>query len=106
MALSVTIQLNVTPLADNQVWFADAESWLNYWRALNLEATFDPAENAVYTDVPFNTGLPYLDISGGVGDVPTQDQFESLLADYAALKTAYRNLILTLKAAGYIEEAE
>lgn len=106
MALNVNIQLNVPALVDGEIWFADATSWSNYWRGLNLAATFDPSANALYVNVPYDNTLAYTNVASGVGMVASQAQFTSLLAAYAALNTSFQEMRTAMKAAGFITNAQ
>jgi len=106
MALNVNIQLNVPALIDGEDWFVDATAWSNYWRGLNLVATFNPSANNLYVNVPYDNTLAYVNVASGVGMVASQAQFVSLLAAYAALNTNYQELRDAMKAAGFITNSQ
>lgn len=108
MALTVNINLDVPDLEDNGVAFANNAAWKNYWSNINLTATFDPAVNDLYNEVPINGALTYteFELEGNVYDVVGKLQFDNLLAAYAALNNSYKNLRDVLKAAGLITESQ
>ena len=103
MPLTVSINLDVPELQDNGVAFQNAAAWTNYWSNVQLVATFDPVTNTKYTDIVYDNTLSFVTISGN--EVPTKAQFNSLLADYTALKVNYKNLLNVLKAAGLITQS-
>lgn len=103
-----TITFHVTPLTDNQVWFANADAWNNYWE--NITATFeiDGADTTLYVESPYDTDLvPVVFNYGGIDYVITQAaQFDSLLAEVNTLNNNYKLMRNELKLAGLITNSQ
>lgn len=108
MALTATIVLEVPPLPDADVWFANADAWLNYWRDIGATVTFDSAENALYVPVAFDNLIEYIaiDVNGDVFNLVPQAMFESLKARLDAMEASYQDLRTAMKDADFIEEAQ
>jgi hypothetical protein len=104
MPLTANINLSVPPLPDNQVWFADAASWLNYWKDINVNVVFDGATTVVYNQSPYDGTLNFvrLSIDGVDQDMPSLALHNSLVAAFAALNVDYIALKTALKNAGII----
>lgn len=104
MALTVSFSLDVTPLPDNEVWFANSAAWTNYWRNLTISAELDSAANAIYVEVPYNSLLGYFTLNylGVDYALATQEQFTSLLSSFNTLNASYKQLRDDLKNAGFI----
>lgn len=104
MPLTANINLSVPPLPDNQVWFANAAGWSNYWKDIQIEATFDPADTTNYVPSPYNVALNFvrMSIDGVDQDMPAYNQHQSLVAQVAALDADYRLFKAAMKTAGFI----
>lgn len=103
--ITVTISLNVTPLTDNTVAFANAAAWNNYFNNLSGEATIDPITVTSYgSGTAYDNTLTYhsLTVDSVNYMFPTKDQFDSLLASYNELWANYSTLRAELYAAGLI----
>lgn len=102
--ITAEIIINVPDLPDADIWFANSAAWTNYWRNLVGEVTFNPAATTIYVPVNFDNTLPPADFI--VDDihnvVPTIAQFNSLVAQLAALAASYQALRTQLKDAGFI----
>jgi len=105
MALTASINLNVTPLPDNDVWFANAQAWTNYWKNTVAQANFDPAVTSAYVAVPWNTALT--PVTFNMPDnvnllLVTVDMYNNMKARLDALNQAFSDLKAQMKAAGFI----
>lgn len=104
MPLTVSINLQVPKLPENDVWFANSAAWSNYWASIGLAAVFDPDNNAVYAETAYDNTQQSLNIQ--YGDVTytaaSTSQFNSLLAAYQALNASYKQLRADLVAIGII----
>jgi hypothetical protein len=114
--VTISVSLNVTPLTDNAVWFANAAAWNNYWAGSDFTGTVPVAGLGVYGivqtattaayAVPGNVATGYtilqMDLTGNgvLTNVPVPNQaviealasnLNSLMADYAATKLALKN---------------
>lgn len=105
--LTVSVNLNVPALPDNDIAFANNAAWQNYWSNIELTGTFDPADNALYVDNAYNNALPFvaLDIEGLQRNVVSKEQFDSLMLDYQTLKINYKALLNKLKEIGLLENS-
>lgn len=105
MPITATATLTVTPLTDNEIAFANAAAWNNYWASVPVDIELTPVTVTAYTPVGYNNALPPYDITIDGSDryiVPTLAQFNSLLAAYTALATNFQLLRAELYAAGLI----
>lgn len=105
MAITFSINLNVTPLTDNTVAFANAAAWNNYFNDLSANATLDPIDVTSYTPSPYDEDLTpdQITIDGTVFTVPNMAMWNSLLASYQTLSDSYSTLRAELYAAGLID---
>lgn len=109
MALTVEISLDVTPLPDDDVWFANAAAWSEYWQNINIEATFDALNNALYVESPYDMALVSPTITADDGapyNLATEEMISSLLNAYNTLNTSYKLLRNELKAAGLLTNSQ
>lgn len=106
--ITAEIVINVPPLPDADIWFANSAAWSNYWRNLTGEVEFNPAATTVYVPVNFDNTLPPADfiVDDVHNVVPTIAQFNSLSASYQALAASYQALRTQLKDAGFITLAQ
>lgn len=106
MPITATVSLNVTPLVDNEIAFANAAAWNDYFNNLTGNVKIEPVTVTSYGGgAEYNTTLqPHqLTVDSGQTFVfPTNDQFTSLLIAYQALHTNYTILRAELYAAGLI----
>lgn len=102
--LSATISLTVPDLSDNDVAFANNEAWVNYWSEIEVVAEFDPVDNTIYVDNPYNNALAYtaINVDGIDYVLSSKAQFDSFLLDYSTLKANYKTLRNELKNAGFL----
>jgi len=105
MPITVSINLNVAPLTDNTVAFANAAAWNNYFNDLSAEATLDPIDVTGYTASAYDTALTahQMTVDSDIWRFPTMDMFNSLLAAYNTLNDSYTTLRQELYAAGFID---
>ena len=103
--LTVSINLAVPPVTDNDVWWANAAAWTNYWANIDLTGTFDPYNNDTYTETPYDNTQQGYQINYGDQPLnfPSTAQFNSLLAAYQALNASYKQLRQDLINIGLIE---
>jgi|ERR1700743_2600737 len=104
--LTANINLAVPPLPDNQVWFANAAAWSNYWKDINVTATFVPADTVIYNVTNYDGTLNFLqfNIGGVMQSLPAYSQHQSLVAAFLALQTDYIALKQSLKDSGFITQ--
>lgn len=104
--MTLTVNLNVTPLNDNDVAFATAQAWNNYWYDVQATAILNPISVATYTQVPYDNTLQPIELNYGniVYDIPSTDMFTNLLNAYTALNTSYQALRTALINAGLITQ--
>ena len=104
MPITVTISLNVTPLVDNEIAFANAAAWNDYFNNLSGDAVIEPVTVTGYTDSPYDSALqPHqLTVDAQVYIFPTIDMFNSLKAQVQQIDTNYITLRAELYAAGLI----
>lgn len=103
--ITATVSLNVTPLTDNTIAFANAAAWNNYFNALTGSVDIDPVTVTSYgSGTAYDNTLTYHSLTVDTVNYmfPTKDQFDSLLASYNALWTSYATLRAELYAAGLI----
>jgi len=105
MANSFSFTLNVPPLPDIGIWFANAAAWTSYWQQA-ISVTFTPISNAVYVDIPVGAATYYdflMDLNGdGIDEhnvVPSKESFDLLVANY-------KNLRQAMKDAGLITQSQ
>lgn len=104
--ISASIVIQVTPLTDNDIWFANAAAWNNYWANVSGEVTLTPATTTAYIPLQFDsTKLP---ANINIDTIPyvlaTNDMFNSLLQAYVNLDQSYQTLRGQLFAAGFISQ--
>lgn len=106
--ITFTLTLNVPELPENDIWFANANAWYNYFRSVSAEASVDATTVQLYSPVAYNDALEgsafYIDDT--LYNVPTTEQFNSLKAQLAALDSSYKQLRTELRDAGYIDKAQ
>lgn len=107
MGLTAAFNLAVPALPDNQVWWANAAAWSNYWKDINVSVTFDPAVTNIYIQTAYDVNLAFVqfNISGVDQTVPSYAQHQSLVAAFVSLQTDYVALKTAMKAAGFISQA-
>lgn len=106
--LNGTANLNVTPLPDNDIWFANSQAWTNYWKTINLTLSFNPAATSKYVSVPFDASLQpcYQNIDGKDYVLITNEMFTSLMNRLNALEQSYQDFRTQLRAASFITNAQ
>lgn len=104
MPITISLALSVAELTDNEIAFANAAAWNNYFNDLSGTATLDPVTVTGYTSSPYDTDLaPHqLDVDTGTYIFPTIEMFTSLQAELATLNANYVTLRAELYAAGLI----
>lgn len=108
MPIAFTFTLNPTPLSDNEVWFANAAAWNNYFKNVPASATMDAIITTVYAPTVYDATLVTydFDIDGVPKYVPSKAQFDSLLASHSALDAAFQAMRTQLRNAGLITQAQ
>src|SRR6266404_2343090 len=109
MPFTVTFKLNVTPLPENDIWFANAAAWTNYWaNQPGVAVIVNPASTTIYVPQPQDTSLPVYDliIDGMDRNIPSLLLHESLATQVTAIDQALQDLRTQLKAAGFISNAQ
>lgn len=108
MSLTATISISVPALPDNDIWFANAAAWSNYWENIPASVTINPAATAIYTPQPADLTLPIYDIqiNGVDQNVPSLALVQSLYNQLAAVDQCLQDLRSQLKAAGLITQAQ
>ena len=111
--MTANVVINIVPLTDNQVWFANAAAWNNYWNNVEAEVEFDAVTTTLYVPSAYNTGLQPIanviqaeDGSDVVQIMPTKAMFDSLRTQVTALDTAFQAMRTELKNGGLITEAQ
>jgi len=106
MPITISLALNVTPLVDNEIAFANAAAWNAYFNNLSGTAELDPIDVAGYTAVAYDYDLtPHsLTVDSMNFIIPTLDQHNSLVNQVAAMASSYATLRGELYAAGLIDE--
>lgn len=106
MPITASATFNVDPLTDNEIAFANAAAWNNYFSAVPVDIELAPITVTIYGPVAYVDSAPYdLTIDGGDRYVfPSLTQFNSLLAAYTALANNYQLLRAELYAAGLISQ--
>lgn len=104
MPITATVSLNVTPLVDNEIAFANAAAWNDYFNNLTGNVTIEAITVTGYTDSPYNAALtPHqLTVDSALYVFPTLDMFDSLKQQVQQLDTNYVTLRAELYAAGLI----
>lgn len=102
--ITATVSLNVTPLADNEIAFANAAAWNDYFNNLSGEVELEAITTDTYTDSPYDDTLqPHqLTVDAQVYVFPTLDMFNSLKTQVNQLDQNYIALRGALYAAGLI----
>lgn len=108
MSLTANVTISVPPLTDNQVWFANADAWTNYWKQITSNVTFTPVNNTVYVPVAYDNNLVpvILNIGGESYVIITVEMFTSLKNRVEAMELSYRNLRTDLKDMGLIQNSQ
>jgi len=106
--LTANISLDIATLSDNEVAFANAAAWNNYWANVTGTAEFEAATTTIYTAVEFDTGLAPCDIviDATPYQLVTTAQLASLLARVDALNNAFEAMRTQMRTAGYITDAQ
>lgn len=101
------LTVDVPPLSDKTVWFANAQAWNNYWQSVTAEATLDPIATSIYAPVNYVASDACVqEIDGVQFYLATQAGVDSLAAKVAAIDTALQAFRQELKDAGLITEAQ
>jgi len=102
--ITATVSLNVTPLVDNEIAFANAAAWNDYFNNLSGEVELEAITTSGYTDSPYDNALqPHqLTVDAMVYIFPTLDMFNSLKTQVGQLDQNYIALRRELYAAGLI----
>jgi len=102
--ITATVSLNVTPLVDNEIAFANAAAWNDYFNNLTGEVTLEAITTSGYTDSPYDDTLqPHqLTVDAQVYVFPTQQMFTKLKDQVSNLDQNYIALRSELYAAGLI----
>lgn len=117
---TIIASLDVSPLPDNAVWFANAAAWNSYWSTQSFSANIPIASAGTYGVVQSGVTVAYavpaaivagytiaqMDIAGnGIlvqVPIPQQAVIDSLIAQLNALIADYAATKLALKNAGII----
>lgn len=105
MPITATVSLNVTPLVDNEIAFANAAAWNDYFNNLTGNVEIEAITVTGYTDSPYDSALQPHQLTVDAGQVyifPTIDMFNSLKAQVQQIDTNYITLRAELYAAGLI----
>lgn len=107
--ITATVSLNVPDLPENDIWFANAQAWNNYWRNITATIEIDTlASTNLYVPFAFNENIQDVEIY--VDGVPfyfiTKEKFDSLKNKVANLDTNYQQLRSALQDAGIIDNAQ
>lgn len=102
MALNFNTNIVVPVLPENEVWFSNSASWTNYWSSINIQGTFDSYGNQPYAETAYDVTTQGLNLLYGEVNyvLPSQAQFNSLLASYQALNASYKQMRADLIAIG------
>jgi len=109
MSLTASININVPALPDNDVWFANAAAWTNYWTDISGNVTFDPITTTIYAASAYNPGAGVYVINlDGMNEyrLITEEMFTSLLNRLNTLNTAFETMRTELRNAGLITQAQ
>lgn len=109
MGLQVTISFDVPPLPDDDIWFANAAAWSEYWGSIDVVAEFDALVNALYVPTDFDLTLLSPVIMGDDNvqyALCTKEQLLSLLIKVNTLDASYQTLRNELKVAGLLENSQ
>jgi hypothetical protein len=124
MALINVIGFQVPALTDNDIWFANAAAWSNYWNNVTFSINVPIADTvnaglvkaaatAVYADTGVTATKRYtlqvdLDGTGNLQNVPVPDagSFDELKIQVEALVLAVQNMRTAMKTAGLITNAQ
>lgn len=106
---TATVSISVPALPENDIWFANAQAWNNYWK--NLSATIEIqalATTTLYVPGTFNSSLPVynLVIDGVECVVVSKAMFDSLRDMVINLESSYQLLRTELREAGIITDAQ
>ena len=102
--ITATVSLNVTPLPDDDIAFANAAAWNTYWSAVQGTVYIDPADVTAYVPAAYDNSLTPVsfNIDGNDNIIPTVAMFQSLLNAFTALENSYIALRQQLYYAGLI----
>lgn len=119
----VVTSLNVPPLTDNAIAFANATAWNQYWAGAGFTASVSIADTVTYgvvksaTTIAFNATIltqtlyitEQIDLGNGAGlqdfKLPLASSYDALVAAFNALQADYTALKAALKDAGLISNA-
>lgn len=107
--ITAQINVNVTPLPDNDIWFLNAAAWNTYWSNVTADVDIDALATTLYVPVPYNTAIqPYAMANDQdvVTKLTTLDQFNSLKAQLQALDNAFQTMRTELRNGGLITNAQ
>ena len=107
MALNAEIQIVVQDLPENDIWFANAQSWKNYWANVTGYIELTGAVVNTYTDTAYNYNLynaTRFNVDGTPYDLPSMEMLVALQAKFNTLMASYKGLRTALKDAGLITE--
>ena len=106
--MTATVSITVAPLPENDIWFANAAAWTNYWSDMTADITIDAIATVTYVPDPYNATLAPHDvmIDSQQCIFPTWDQFVSLKEELQALNASYQLLRNELRNAGLITNAQ
>ena len=104
MPITVTVSLNVAPLTDNTVAFANAAAWNAYFDALSGTAELTPITVTGYSPTAYTAATVPYDVTIDEDQMifPTWASFKALEAAYINLATNYDLLRAELYAAGLL----
>lgn len=102
MALNFKTNIIVPELPENDVWWANSAAWTNYWASINLQGSFDSYGNQAYAEIAYDNTLNGFNLLYGETNyaIPSQAQFNSLLAAFLALNAAFKQQRADLVATG------
>lgn len=107
MPLTATISINVPPLSDTDVWFANAAAWSNYWNDIEGDVTLDPIATIVYAASPFVDAGDYVaNVDGVEYRLVQKATFDSLKNRLDVLNSAFETMRTELRNAGLITNAQ
>jgi hypothetical protein len=108
MALTASISFNITPLPENDVWFANAQAWNNYWRDVSGDVIINAIANDLYIPLTYDegSGPVILELGGIQYVIITKPMFDSLLSKVENLDASYQVLRTDLRDAGLLENAQ
>lgn len=120
----VTASIEVTPLVDNTIWFANAAAWNAYWNGQTITVILPVATTLVYglvktADDPLfvpstlndtnNLTIPVDLLGTGVFtnfQVPLTSSFDELKIAFQTLQTNYEAMRTAMVTAGLLNRAQ